>query len=241
MDGNHFPARQLPGCSDGQKYITYNKPVTAYYIEYNEEGERGAEAYESRKYATISNSDLSTLTYIANGKWFIYVYPSSNGGYVWGIYGTDEDYWGSATNTGYENKEYPMAQFAAWISTWGGESTYFIRRTGIDYVRDNDGVLPDHTDVTTLYKRSEKLCGIANNIENDGDDCLVCDVYEDTYNGYLNTFWIEPTTGFTVKYAQTKNGQTEWSFAVSKILVGKPDWDGLHLHPLATDEVTESW
>jgi hypothetical protein len=83
--------------------------------------------------------------------------------------------------------------------------------------------MPNNTDVTQFYVRSEKVCNI------------MCDVYK--INSYA-TFWVDPATGFTLKL-ETADNSTSYNYEVTEIVIGKPDWDGKHLHPLATDTVTE--
>jgi outer membrane lipoprotein-sorting protein len=91
--------------------------------------------------------------------------------------------------------------------------------------------LPNNTDVTELYVKSEKVMDI------------MCDVYKDTETVTSEgtrtwTFWVDPATGFTLKYEATDyDGTMMYRYEVTKLIIGKPDWDGLHLHPLTTDTV----
>ena len=131
--------------------------------------------------------------------------------------------------------QYPLDVFGAWVSN---------DKDGVkDFVRSRVGSLsgiasrpdlyemPNNTDVTALYVRSEKVMDI------------MCDVYQDTETVPSEgtrtwTFWVDPETGFTLKYEATDyDGTVEAKYEVTKLIIGKPDWDGLHLHPLPTDTV----
>jgi hypothetical protein len=76
--------------------------------------------------------------------------------------------------------------------------------------------------------KGETVCGI------------VCDVYKDTFDTYECTFWVDPATGFTLKFEQrsTSDNSVTESYEVTKFVVGKPDWDELHLHFRDGDTLT---
>ena len=63
----------------------------------------------------------------------------------------------------------------------------------------------------------------------------MCDVYTIPY---VATFWVDPATGLTLKL-ETADNSTSYNYEVTEIVIGAPDWDDKHLHPLATDTVKE--
>jgi hypothetical protein len=68
---------------------------------------------------------------------------------------------------------------------------------------------------------------------------ILCDVYQahdNTYDLDL-TFWVDPATGFTLKYHC--EGADEGDFEVTKLVIGTPDWDELLLSPKAGDYIIE--
>jgi outer membrane lipoprotein-sorting protein len=87
--------------------------------------------------------------------------------------------------------------------------------------------MPNNTDVTEYYLRNEKVMDI------------MCDVYKIS----RSTFWVDPETGFTLKLeARDEQGNLDEdvNYEVTRLVVGTPDWDGEHLHPLPTDTEEES-
>jgi len=205
----------------GKKYFTYNKPVTAYYIEYNGgmidankkngTGHYGnvVEAYEDKKYTEIQWSNSAP-------GWSIW-HISPNGLDYTAIYGSKT--WNRHTGNGdglqddgawkvtYINKEYPLGYFAAYVS--------------------KNGTMPYFSDVTEFYIRSEIVMD------------MMCDVYKNSLKSSGGTetwtWWVDPATGFTLKYERVLlNGDIE-SYEVTKLVIGKPDWDGKHLHPITGD------
>jgi hypothetical protein len=234
-------------CPQVKKYITYNKPVTAYFIEYNggaiaanrnsNAGNYGAvlEAYENKKYAKVTwdydNVFACNLT-LPNGDW---CFPKDGyrNGTVWYLDKlNNNENWASDA---YLESEYPLDEFAFWVSKRKlGGGFLFYNTGGLNDLADiarhpNEAEMPNNTDVTQFYLRSEKVCNI------------MCDVYQILNNGYF-TFWVDPATGFTLKL-EVKDAQGNIaeprSYEVTRLVVGKPDWDGEHLHPRSTDTVKE--
>jgi hypothetical protein len=207
----------------GKKYITYNKPVTAYYIEYTEDGKSKFEAYENKEYC------------YSFGNYYIYI-GSEEIDYTW----AGNNHWykhtgdpvhvGSWLSEGYKKCEYPLGNFAAYVSNYKGTGTFYKYGLSLADVAASDNLeMPSHTDVTALYIRSEKVMEI------------MCDIYKDSQTGSGGTatwtWWVDPATGFTLKYEYIdRYGDTE-SYAVTKLVVGKPDWDGKHLRPKASDTI----
>lgn len=223
----------------GKKYITYNKPFKSYYIEYdggtvsgNKNGDAGnagyvIEAYDHKKFAYVAWSDpdnaFIAITRTPGGK----VYSSeSYGSNVWyGLEDTDE--WADG---GVIEVEYPLDRFAAYVSKRKGAAGFVKRGMQLWQIADAPGVyeMPDHTDVTGFYVRSEKVMDI------------ICDVYQDSSGSATLTFWVDPVTGLTLKCeVKGQSGQIDRSssYEVTKLVIGNPDWDGKHLHPLAADEI----
>lgn len=93
--------------------------------------------------------------------------------------------------------------------------------------------MPNNTDVTQFYIRSEKVMDI------------MCDVYqivmEFSYGSATGTYWVDPNTGFTLKFeANDPNSVSHsksMSYEVTRLIVGKPNWTMEHLHPRETDEI----
>ena len=89
--------------------------------------------------------------------------------------------------------------------------------------------LPNNTEVTELYKKSEDVCQI------------MCDVYQDTDGeGHRYTFWVVPETGFTLKFEKTRISDNAVinSYEVTKLVVGTPELNELHLHLRNGDTLT---
>ena len=109
-----------------------------------------------------------------------------------------------------------------------GENTFFKYGLSLADIAASDNLeMPNHTDVTLFYVRSEKVMDI------------MCDVYKDSQaaSGGTETWtwWVDPATGFTLKYERVlRDGDIE-SYEVTKLVVGKPDWNGKHLHPVTGD------
>jgi hypothetical protein len=232
-------------CGGGEvkKYITYNQPVTAYYIEYNGgmtdankkygSGHYGnvVEAYESKKYTEIqwldgspsgwyvwyiSPSGLDYTTLFGRTEWYRH---TGNGGGL-----QDDDGW----KVTYISKEYPLGYFAAYVSNYKGTNTFYKYGLLLSDIAASDNLeMPSHTEVTKLYVRSEKVMDI------------MCDVYKDSQTGSGGTetwtWWVDPATGFTLKYERKlRDGDIE-SYEVTNLVVGKPDWNGKRLHPITGD------
>jgi hypothetical protein len=224
-----------------KKYITYNKPVTAYYIEYNGgvidankntgTGHNGhvVEAYENKNYTEIiwfpeygwwiwyvSPTGLDYHAVYRNTEWYRH---TGNGG------GLQDDWPGKEI---YKQYEYPLDYFAAYVSNYKGTSSFYKYGLSLADIAQSDAVeMPNNTDVTEFYIRSEKVLDI------------LCDVYKDseTASGGTETWtwWVDPATGFTLKYERVLRDGDKESYEVTKLVVGKPDWDGKHLHPITGD------
>jgi hypothetical protein len=230
-------------CPTVKKYITYNQPVTAYYIEYNggmktanQNGDAGyfgnvVEAYALNKYAYImwssSDNDWGLNYYTPNNGSGIFSYFSVYGSGYWDKYEdpTDE----GRFSTHYHG--YPLGEFAAYVSNYKGNTDRFYGYglSLYDIATSNNYDMPNHTDVTRLYVRSEKV------------GTTTCDVYQDrdeTYRVNL-TFWVDPATGFTMKYKCVHSDNSVDEYEVTRLVVGALDWDGLHLHPKAGDTIIE--
>jgi hypothetical protein len=242
-------------CPQVKKYITYNKPIDAYYIEFSggviaanlpvkntnctghTTNDAFAIAFENRKYSEVHTiGSLWAIKHIrANGTSISSVYGST----LWLGGDAEVNYPSDEYAVEWREKalepQYPLDQFAAWVSNWKDGVFDFVRdRIGnLSDVANNPEKLyemPNNTDVTKLYVRSEKVMDI------------VCDIYQDsekTSEGTRTwTFWVDPATGFTLKYEATNyNGTIRSKYEVTKLVIGKPDWDGKHLHPLPTDKV----
>ena len=218
---------RVRGMEGGKKYITYNKPVTAYYIEYTEDGESKFEAYENKEYC---HSFDDYYIYIGSEE-IEYSWAGNN---HWYKHTGDPVQVGSWLSGGYKNYEYPLGDFAAYVSerVQGGGFMRFI--SGPNYLPDialypDVYKMPNNTDVTEFYIKSEKVCDI------------MCDVYKDSQNSSMGTetftFWVDPATGLTLKFEWTGHGESK-RYEVTKLVFGKPDWDGKHLRPKAGDTIT---
>ena len=249
---------RVRGMEGGKKYITYNKPVDAYYIEYSG-GIIDANLPEKSTNCTgFAFTDAFAIAYENRKFSEVYTYGSgwgirhirTNGTSISSDYGSTSWYAGDAEiidpSDPYAvewreqpiDPQYPLDKFGAWVSKYkvngqfmrynGGEGGYGM--AGNSRFPDKYE-LPNNTDVTELYIKNEKVMDI------------MCDVYKDTETipseGTRTwTFWVDPETGFTLKYEATDyDGTMMYRYEVSKLEIGKPDWDGLHLHPLSTDKV----
>jgi hypothetical protein len=227
----------------GKKYLTYNKPVKAYYIEYdggaieenrNEDAGRSGyviEAYENKKWANVQmNGGTTHHCFLTSplGDYYTTIYGSTEWWEEKVSNGLGDDEW--ATD-GYLYREYPLDRFAALVSQWKtGGGFVWLNGGGFSGLADiskrTDVVMPNNTDVTQYYLRSEKVCDI------------MCDVYKIS----TSTFWVDPETGFTLRLeARDEQGNLDesYSYEVTRLVVGAPDWDGEHLHPLPTDIIIQ--
>jgi len=238
---------------EGKKYITYNKPIKAYYVEYNggaidankgksDRGNPIAEACENKKYAAIhwglllGDSECWVIEATAENGTVMSGEYNKNGSMQWitDNESADANYENSIDwrTTGFNAYEYPLGRFAAWISAYKGHKQNFLKFNDLWYgVAQYPDVyaLPEQTEVTELYIKSEAICGI------------VCDVYKDTDGtDYIYTFWVDPATGFTLKFEQLSlsDHSISDSYEVTKLLVGSPEWSGLHLHFRNGDTLT---
>jgi hypothetical protein len=228
-------------CPQVKKYITYNKPVTAYFIEYdggminaNKETDKlVAEAYENKKYA-----DIRWDLYATNNWGIRYIdteeieYTAAYGSASWYKHTGDPTQKGQWASEGYKYCEYPLESFAAYVSQrkQGGGFLGFGHGHLSEIAASPDVyVMPNNTDVTSLFVKSEKVCNIQ------------CDVFQDSEQTPKGTetitFWVDLSTGLTLKYEVKLNGAVDKddSYEVTKLVIGSPDWNGKHLHPLASD------
>jgi hypothetical protein len=200
-------------CPTVKKYITYNKPVTAYYIEYN--GGR-IDAYESMQSSGVT-SDGECVHTATNG--VEYELPegyssTAAGSWMWYYIDNPEDDNPTDWRNGeYKGLEYPLGEFAAFSVQKSGLTLY-------DMLTKYPGIypLPDHKDVTEYYVRSEKVMDI------------LCDVYK----WQTVTWWVDPATSLTLKMQDTDSG---YGWEVTKLILAAPDWDGLHLRPRKGDYI----
>ena len=207
----------------GKKYITYNKPVTAYYIEYTEDGESKFEAYENKEYChsfgdyyIYIGAEEIDYTWAGNNHWYKHTGDPVH-----------EGHWLSEE---YKKCEYPLGNFAAYVSNYKGTNTFYKYGLSLaDVAASDDLEMPNNTDVTTFFIRSEKVMEI------------MCDVYKDSQTGSGGTetwtWWVDPATGFTLKYERIDRYGDIESYAVTKLVIGKPDWDGKHLRPKSSDTI----
>jgi hypothetical protein len=211
-------------CPQVKKYITYNKPVTAYYIEYKD---GRIDAYENMQFSYVTSAG-ECIHIAANG--VDYELPegyssTAAGSWMWYYVDNPEDDNPTDWRAGeYKNHWYPLGEFAA----------FSVRQIGFslaEIAKSNSSLfpLPDHKDVTEYYVHSEKVMDI------------MCDVYQYSYKisgvpGSV-TWWIEPATAFTLKQETVENNKITYSFEVTKLVIGSPDWDGLHLRPRKGDYI----
>jgi hypothetical protein len=225
IEGNGGAIYEIDG--ENHYYYSYTTPVTAYYIEYTLNGTNYAEAYENKEHADVhywEEGHYSIMYHQPNGRWLVYNSLEPN---YWDIEAEAENYYANEwVNKWSVFSEYPLGQFAGWISTRGGGLTFYLRQS-IDYVVENEYELPDNADVTKLYVRTEKYRDV---------DCLV---FEEEYDAEMHTFWVHPDTGFTFKYQITseQDGTIEHSFEVTYMDLGSPDWNEKHLRPVPGDKV----
>lgn len=223
---------------EGKKYITYNKPVTAYYIEYNggiieanKQIDSGNDKDVVVAYETKNHTHIIWEKFGTTPSWVIQ-HVQTNGLEYTSVYNKTEWYRHTGNGNGmqddwddlYQGFEYPLGNFAAYVSYYKGTTTFYKYGLRLsDIATSDDLVMPDKTDVTEFYVRSEKVMNI------------LCDVYKDRFNGEDFTFWVDPNTGFTLKFERALGSTVQESYEVSKLVVGKPDWDGLHLRPITGD------
>jgi hypothetical protein len=224
-------------CPQVKKYITYNKPITAYYIEYvDNNGLKNIIAYENKKYSEVQ---IAT-----DGASIYHIYPDGtyiNGEYPGVWYRTDDAFNDDPNsedaveyrNGSYRRYEYPLGRFAAWVAPSNNNPGHFAHKEDLyeEVAVSPNYVLPDKKDVTELYVRSEMFLG------------RMCDVYKDRYALGATpaniTYWVDPATGFTLKLEKvdiaTGEKDEAYSYEVTKIVIGAPDWDEKHLHPMPGD------
>ena len=224
-------------CPTVKKYITYNQPVKAYLIEYNGGAIAANQSNRAGKYGTVLEAyENKKYTYVEWGGegWFCDVLSNTAKGYFswysWNSNGTNvwmehDDQAGTDgwNDGGWEHSEYPLDKFAFLVSKWKVSNDFIWRggRGGLndlcDVARNPDYYeMPNNTEVTQYYLRSEKICNI------------MCDVYKIM----TVTFWVDPDTGFTLKVdSRDDKGNIDEadSYEVTRLIVGTPDWNGEHL------------
>ena len=226
-----------------KKYMTYNKPVTAYYIEYNGGMSNQIDRFDPPAVEAYENGKYSRIHWYGSGWGILHI--RNNGSVIIGDYQASE-WFPDADAENPDNaliSQYPLDAFGAWVSKYA-DGRFMRHYAAFDNSNNLIGIglwanalfpekysLPDNTDVTEFYVRSEKVMDI------------MCDVYQDTESGARGTaswtFWVDPATGFTLKYeVKDENGNpSESNYEVTKLIIGSPAWDSKHLHPLATDVV----
>jgi len=226
-DGNEIKALvrvRAMAVAEGKKYITYNKPINAYYIEFNggyiqaniKPGiSRLVIAYENKEYMGIGgyNRDTGVESSYRSPNGIGYQRFSSNGDGYWISYSESKDPQNTAewVNEGHKAFIYPLGEFAAFAS---GMQTSSL----LDVAESSLYNLPNNVEVTQYYVRSEKVMDIT------------CDVFK--YQ--VATWWVDPSTGFTLKWA-VDGGNSSNNWEVTKLVIGSPDWNGLHLRPQKGD------
>ena len=202
-----------------KKYMTYNKPVKAYYIEYKGNDGTVIEAYENHKYTVVESESYGRIVRHTNAKG-----DSYSGFYQSGQWEQDDEQYERSWEG--EN-EYPLNVFAACVTKHKGAKGFLGYGMIFEVlVHEADRFdLPNQTDVSELYLKSETVCNI------------LCDVFRlsetSTRGTETWTFWVDPATGFTLKYERiTHEGKMDSSsYEVTKLLVGPPEWDKLQLQP----------
>jgi hypothetical protein len=218
----------------GKKYITYNKPVTAYYIEYNggmvdanKNGDAGNYGNVIEAYSTGIKAEIlwNDNDYVWDVDYHIpgLMYYGPYGTTTWTLHEEPDD---DTFSTGYY--EYPLGEFAAFVAEYKGTDTNHGHGLRLfDIATSDDMEMPDRLDVTEYYVRSEKVMD------------TLCDVYQAhdlTYEVDL-TFWVDPDTGLTLKYKC--EGRSEEEYEVTKLILDTPDWDELRLRPQDGDTIIE--
>ncbi len=221
-------------CPTAKKYITYNQPVKAYLIEYNggaiaanrnnNAGNSGTvlEAYENKKYADVHWRDewRCNVVNVIGKEYFSWDEWNNNSPNVWMEW--DDQAGADGWRDGrWLESEYPLDRFAFCVSkrTLGG-GFLWTNQGGLNDLADvarhpDEATMPNNTDVTQYYLRSEKVCNI------------MCDVFKIS----TATFWVDPATGFTLKLdVRDAQGNLEDGYEVTRLIVGTPNWDGEHLH-----------
>lgn len=222
-----------PGGNTGTKHITYNKPIEAFYIEFNggyidanKNTEKGNHtlvlAYENKEHMAIGGYYNESAD--PDNRGIMSTYHSAVG-YGYMRYGEKpgDSYWIADVNNDssanravwtdetYKRHIWPLSEFAAF-------ATGMQTNTLADVAESPVYQLPNKVDVTQYYVRSENVMN------------TMCDVYE-----YQDaTWWVDPATGFTLKMA-VEGGDLSNNWEVTKLVLGSPDWDGLHLCPQKGD------
>jgi hypothetical protein len=217
-----------PPPATDKKYITYNEPVTAYYYEYdlfnNNNEYHNAVAYENKEFCSFVKHSEGEIEkeYVAPDGSRLYhnnTWIGSTHGIAadWFTGFEDMDDWASEV---YKEKEYPLGEFAAFSVVKSGTPLYEIASSPIFE-------LPNNREVTEFYIHSEKVVDIT------------CDVYkyEERSGGVTSTvtWWVYPSTGLTLKMETITNGTKTYGFEVTRLIIGAPDWDTLHLRPREGD------
>ncbi|MDR1792145.1 MAG: Ig-like domain-containing protein [Bacteroidales bacterium] len=232
-----------------KKYLTYNQRVPAYYYKLKVFG--GDFDYD--RVVAYDNKNLGQYTnpvhyyYDYNSFWIDY---TNSGGYTYThVLPNDFDcnhYWHTETgdcqaciepasgmyfDSEWANRsiewEYPLETFAGFVSVqmikreidgWGILARYCENHSG-------GSSLPDNKDVTLYFaNKSEKVMDI------------MCDIFTWSAGGSDFTFWVDLSTGFTLKYEEKSksNGTLIYGYEVTTLKVGTPsqeDWDNYHLRP----------
>ena len=215
--------------AETKKYFTYKEPVKVYFIEYNGGTSNLTNSgsiviFQNGPYDTKKMSELS---YDEDwGGWFVhYVFGSEldenlyakynlTGNMVWEY---PDQPWDDWLTEDYKPYEFPLSDFGDIVSN---KKNY---TAGVLYeIYDkNPSNMPDNVDVSDWYVRSEKVMDI------------MCDVFKTEYYHYEYTFWVDLSTGLTLKYIRLDtNDNTTSEYEVTKLVFGFTNlWGELHLCP----------
>jgi hypothetical protein len=180
---------------------------------------------------------MSEVVYLNGDRsgWIVnHVYGSNYQEYIQAFYNKTgsmewvpvEEGWRDWLSEDYKSYEFPLSDFGTDVAN----QLMYTSGTLWEIYEKNPSLMPDKVDVTEWYVRSEKVMDI------------MCDMFErasDAYNLHC-TYWVDPSTGFTLKYkevSKTDNNETLNSYEVTKLVIGSPDWNGLHLQPREGDTV----
>jgi hypothetical protein len=208
-----------------KKYFTYDKPVTAFFIEFNGgtvDTKLGSIfAYENKKMASVSYNDfwLLQLVWGSNFRENLEAIYNKTGSMEWAY---PDQPWDDWLCCDYKAYIFPLSNFGDLVV-----KNLLLFSGGLWEMYENSpSEMPNKVDITQWYVRSEKVMNI------------MCDVFEYKLSyEYDYTYWVDPSTGFTLKYKEVRksNNQVREEFEVTKLIIGSPDWDGEHLHPKTGD------
>lgn len=183
-------------------YLTYCEPVKVYYLEYtNKYGEQVVEAYDNQNYY------YENYYFVNSGGMCYELHPDG-----WRE-ATDEKEWDSWLTDDAKTYEWPLSEFANMIATYDDDLGAISTEAMWDLYEQHPEKLPNQHDVTKYYLHSETAGG------------NLCDVYRITVGNTVYTYWVEPNTGFTLKYEEVQDGETKWSFEVITFQTDSANFD----------------